>query len=91
MSTLRVNRITNEAGTGGPEFTKGVTFPSSQNWADDLTLNTTGIGTFTNMTATSINVSGTMTATSYEGNGTSVTNIPGVAVGKALALQTIIL
>ena len=90
MSVLRVNKITNEAGTGGPEFTKGVTFPSSQNFGDDLKINSTGIGTFTTLNVTTdANVSGTVTATSYKGSGANLTNLSGTSTGKAIALQLI--
>ena len=90
MSVLRVNKITNEAGTGGPEFSKGVTFPSSQTFGDDLKINSTGIGTFTTLSVTTdANVSGTVTATSYKGSGLSLTNLAGSTTGKAIALQLI--
>lgn len=38
MSTLRVNKITNSAGTGAVEFTKGVSIPSGQTISGNVSL-----------------------------------------------------
>ena len=46
MSSLRVNKIIDEAGTGPVEFTKGVTFPSGASIPEsNMIINTTGIVT----------------------------------------------
>ena len=90
MSTLRVNKISNESGSGSVEFTKGATFPSSQNFTStDLTINTAGIATITDITATQMSVVGVMTATSFVGNGFNITNPPGTAVGKVIGQHLI--
>jgi hypothetical protein len=88
MSVLRVQKIANEAGTGAVEFTKGATFPVSQNFtATDLTINTTGIATVTNLNANGI-VVGIMTGT-LKGNGFDITSPPGTPSGKVIGLHLI--
>ena len=64
MSSLRVNKIIDEAGTGPVEFTKGVTFPSGASIPEDnMTINTTGIVTTSDITINdNIEVVGVMTA-----------------------------
>lgn len=90
MSVLRVQQITNEEGTGPVEFTKGATFPSSQNFTgNNLTLNTTGIATVTNLISTNgMNIVGIMTGT-FVGNGFNITNPPGTRIGKVIAQHLI--
>jgi hypothetical protein len=89
MSVLRVQKIANEAGTGAVEFTKGATFPVSQNFtAIDMTINTTGIATVTNLNTSGI-VVGIMTGT-LKGNGFNVTSLPGDLEGsKVIGLHLI--
>lgn len=91
MSVLRVQKITNEAGTGPVEFTKGVNFPQSQNFTEsDMVINApTGIATVTFLQATNVNVSGTLTATAFVGNGANITNAPGTPSGKIIALHLV--
>lgn len=45
MSTLRVDQITNEAGTGAVEFSQGVSIPAGKTITGDISL--TGIVTAT--------------------------------------------
>lgn len=45
MSTLRVNQVTNEAGTGAVEFSQGIEFPANSTLTTDITL--TGVCTST--------------------------------------------
>ena len=45
MSTLRVDQITNEAGTGAVEFSQGVSIPANKTITGDISL--TGIVTAT--------------------------------------------
>jgi len=45
MSTLRVDQITNEAGTGAVEFSQGVSIPTGKTITGDISL--TGIVTAT--------------------------------------------
>ena len=88
MSVLRVQKIANEAGTGAVEFTKGATFPVSQNFtATDLTINTTGIATVTNLITDGI-VVGIMTGT-LKGNGFNILPIPGTPSGTVIGLHLI--
>ena len=91
MSVLRVQKITNEAGTGPVEFTKGVTFPATQNFTEsNMIINaSSGIATVTFLNAGNINVSGTMTATTFVGSGARITNAPGTPSGKVIALHLI--
>ena len=89
MSVLRVQTITNEVGSGGPEFATGATFPPTQNFSqNDLTLNSTGIVTANTLVASNINVVGIMTGT-FVGNGFNVTNLPGTKIQKAIGLHLI--
>lgn len=90
MSVLRVNQIANESGAGAVEFTRGATFPASQNFSDiDMIINTTGIVTATSFYSTSgANVVGIMTGT-FVGNGFNITNPPGTPVAKVIGLHLI--
>ncbi len=89
MSVLRVQQIANEAGTGAVEFTKGATFPVSQNFtATDFTINTTGIATVTTLVTSGINVVGIMTGT-FVGNGFNITSPPGTAIGLVIGQHLI--
>ena len=94
MSSLRVNRIIDEAGTGPVEFTKGVTFPSGASVPDSkMTINTTGIVTTSDIVINeNINVVGVITARSggkFVGNGFEITNPPGTSSGKVIGLYLI--
>lgn len=94
MSSLRVNKIIDEAGTGPVEFTKGVTFPSGASVPDSkMTINTTGIVTTSDIVINeNINVVGVITARSggkFVGNGFQITNPPGTSSGKVIGLYLI--
>ena len=94
MSSLRVNKIINEAGTGPVEFSKGVTFPDGASIpVDNMTINTTGIVTTSDIVINeNINVVGTMTARDggkFVGNGFNITNPPGTPSGKVIGLYLI--
>lgn len=89
MSVLRVQKITNEAGNGPVEFTKGATFPETQTFTEtNLTINTTGIATVSTLFASNINIVGVMTGT-FVGNGFNITNPPGTRVAKVIGLHLI--
>lgn len=94
MSSLRVNKIIDEAGTGPVEFTRGVTFPAGATIPESsMTINTTGIVTTSDITINdNINVVGVMTARSggkFVGNGFNITNPPGTSSGKVIGLYLI--
>lgn len=94
MSSLRVNKIIDEAGTGPVEFTKGVTFPVGASIpVDNMTINTTGIVTTSDITINdNIEVVGVMTARTggkFVGNGFNITNPPGTPSGKVIGLYLI--
>lgn len=89
MSVLRVQQIMNEAGNGPVEFTKGATFPETQDFtSNDLTINSTGIATVTTLIANNAVVVGVMTGT-FVGDGFNITNIPGTPVGKVIGQHLI--
>lgn len=90
MSVLRVQTITDEAGSGAVEFTKGATFPSTQNFtSNDMVINTTGIVTATTLVSTQgLNIVGIMTGT-FVGNGANIRNPPGTPVAKVIGLHLI--
>ncbi len=92
MSVLRVNRITNEAGTGPVEFSKGMRFPSGVT-PPSFVLNSTGISTTGDLVVNNnIFVSGVVTARSgggFVGNGFNITNPPGTPSGKVIGLYLI--
>lgn len=94
MSSLRVNKIIDEAGTGPVEFTKGVTFPVGASIpVDNMTINTTGIVTTSDITINeNIEVVGVMTARTggkFVGNGFNISNPPGTPSGKVIGLYLI--
>lgn len=92
MSVLRVNKITNEAGNGPVEFSKGMTFPAGSS-VPQFNLNTAGIVTTSDLTVnTNAFVSGVVTARSggrFVGNGFNITNPPGTRTGKVIGLYLI--
>ena len=55
MSTLRVDQITNEAGTGAVEFSQGVSIPENKTITGNISL--TGIVTATTFVGSGIGVS----------------------------------
>ncbi len=94
MSSLRVNKIIDEAGTGPVEFTKGVTFPDGASIPEvNITINTTGIVTTSDIVINeNIEVVGVMTARiggKFVGNGFDITNPPGTTSGKVIGLYLI--
>lgn len=100
MSTLRVNKITNTTADGAPEFTKGMSFPSTVSFGNTSTSATqigigisspTGIMTATTLNATTITLSGVCTATTFTGvaGAVGLTNLPGISNGKAIALTLV--
>jgi len=89
MSVLRVNKITNEAGTGPVEFTQGAIFPVGVDTPSELVINSTGILTATSLNTTNTFVVGVMTATTFSGNGSQLTSVPGTPSGKVIALHLI--
>jgi len=94
MSSLRVNKIIDEAGTGPVEFTKGVTFPSGASIPEsNITINTTGTVTTSDIVINeNIEVVGVMTARSggkFVGSGFNITNPPGTPSGKVIGLYLI--
>lgn len=59
MSTLRVDQITNEAGTGAVEFSQGVSIPADKTITGNITL--TGIVTATTFVGTGAGITATGT------------------------------
>ncbi len=90
MSVLRVNKVTNGAGTGPVEFTKGVIYPVGVEIPnDEMVINSTGIMTAPSLNTTNTFVVGVMTATTFLGNGFQLTSVPGTPSGKVIALHLI--
>lgn len=89
MSVLRVQSITDEAGTGAVEFTKGLTYTGSLADTQLSINNASGISTFVHVNSNAINVVGVMTA-SFAGDASRVTNPPGLPIGKAIATHLVI-
>jgi hypothetical protein len=69
MSELRVDRVINNAGTGAPTFTYGITVPSGQ------VLSGIAQTAQTLLSTASINTTGIITATSFSGSGASLTSL----------------
>lgn len=90
MSTLRVNKVSNLAGNGPVEFTKGAELPSGQTISGDIVINSSGIITSTSLVITgNMNLSGVVTATSFSGSGINLTNVSGTPNGKGIAFTLI--
>jgi hypothetical protein len=92
MSVLRVQSITNEAGNGPVEFTKGATFASGSPTITQSVINmsATGVATITEVKPTNGLSVGILTATTFSGSAAGITNIPGgTATGKSIALHLI--
>jgi len=88
-STIRVSSISNLAGTGPVTFPYGATIPSGKVLTSLGNLNISGISTIGFMTAKSVNVVGVLTATTLVGNGSSLSNLPVINSGKAIAVSII--
>ena len=73
MSTLRVDQITNEAGTGAVEFSQGVSIPANK------TITVLG----------DISLTGIVTATTFVGSGIGLTVSGSVSNSKVFALNFI--
>ena len=69
MSELRVDRVINNAGTGAPTLTYGITIPSGQ------VLSGIAQTAQTLLSTASINTTGIITATSFSGSGASLTTL----------------
>ena len=69
MSELRVDRVINNAGTGAPTFTYGISLPSGQ------VLSGIAQTAQTLLSTASINTTGIITATSFSGSGASLTSL----------------
>lgn len=54
MSTLRVDQITNEAGTGAVEFSQGVSIPAGKTITGDISL--TGVCTATTFVGSGVGI-----------------------------------
>ena len=88
-SQVRVDQITDIAGTGAPELTYGATLPSGSTMTSSGDVNISGIATVGFITATHM-TAGIVTATSFVGNGSQLTSIPTTSAGKAIALKFIL-
>ena len=87
MSVLRVQQITNEAGTGPVEFTNGAIYGASLT-DSELSINTSGIATLSQIVTDAVTVVGVMTG-SFVGNGFNITNPPGLPIGKVIGQHLI--
>jgi hypothetical protein len=88
QSSVRVDSIVNLAGTGPVELTYGATIPAGEALEVQGNINLTGVTTVgqlssTNLTATNI------VANSFVGDGSSLTGLPTVDSGKAIAIALI--
>ena len=75
MSKLRVDRITNTDENGGPSFVRGATVPSNALFEINGNVNVAGVVTCTG---------------SYSGNGSGLTNLQLVPIGKLAGYRYII-
>ena len=73
MSTLLVDQISNKTNDGAATFSTGLVVSSG------YALTCSG----------GMNVGGALTATSFVGNGSALTNIPGLSNSKAVAFKLI--
>ncbi len=92
MSKIKVDRISNRAGTGAPEFVNGIKIVGITSVADIVgaaaTFNSvvkvgTGItldATSGIVTATGVNVTGVATASKFDGNATGLTGTPDLTI-----------
>ena len=89
MSKIKVNYVTNKTEDGAVEFPRGATVPNGKTLTANGNATATGsvtVGTINVNTATVTgNVSGTLS-----GNGSNLSNLPSVNVGKIMAIKRIL-
>ena len=73
MPQLKVDSITNRSDTGAPTLTQGATIPSGKTIS--------GAG--------NMDVVGVLTATTFSGNGTALTGIIPITIGKVYSIKII--
>jgi len=91
MSFVKVSKIANENSTGAVQFTNGVS--SNGDFTGQGGLNVTGVSTFSSINVTgNAAVTGVVTARSngfFVGDGSRITNVPGVSKARIIAAYTI--
>ena len=75
-SKIQVDQISNLAGTGAPDFPKGLSSASGKQVQINGNANLVGITTLTSVISTQINSSGIVTATTFSGSGAGLTGLP---------------
>ena len=89
MSKIKVNYVTNKTEDGAVELSRGATVPNGKTLTVNGNATATGsvtVGTVNVNTATVTgNVSGTLS-----GDGSNLTNLPSVNVGKIMAIKRIL-
>lgn len=89
MSKIKVNSIVNKNDDGEVELTRGAIIPPGQQLSVSGNFNVTGILTAANYNVTSMNVSGVVTASAFIGDGSGLTSLPTVSIGKIIAYKKI--
>ncbi len=90
MSKIKVNSIVNKNDDGQVELTRGAIIPAGGQLTINGGFNVTGVLTASTYDVTNINVVGVITATNFVGDGSQLTSLPSVSVGKMIAYKRIL-
>jgi hypothetical protein len=85
-SKIQVDEISNLAGTGGPDFPKGLSSASGKQAQINGNANLVGIATLSTVDAAQINSTGIVTATTFSGSAAGLTGLPTITQSTGCSL-----
>ena len=89
MSKIKVNYVTNKTEDGAVELSKGATVPNGKTLTVNGNATATGSVTVGTVNVNSATVTGNVAGT-LSGDGSNLTNLPSVNVGRIMAIKRIL-
>tara|TARA_B100002019_G_C20773941_1_gene358915 strand:+ start:244 stop:534 length:291 start_codon:yes stop_codon:yes gene_type:complete len=89
MSKIKVNYVSNKTEDGAVELSRGATIPNGKTLTANGNATATGTVTVGTVNVNSATVTGNVTGT-LSGNGSNLSNLPSVNVGKIMAIKRIL-
>ena len=89
MSKIKVNYVTNKTEDGAVELSKGAIIPNGKTLTTNGNATATGTVTVGTVNVNSATVTGAVSG-SISGDGSNLTNLPSVNVGKVMAIKRIL-